>query len=161
MKATAMGFDDMQRTGSGWKRRRMLSSPIARFDPISRQGIADLRESGGGRVCAEHAGAIHSFEQPFGFVGCFGRHKHQLIWRWRDVDASAEIGHEDEGGHRRAFETDGHNETASERFLPFQSVRTRSEAGLGRLETYLLSPPVPAEQCRLGNADCAGRRPRR
>ena len=89
-----MRFDDMQRAGSegGCKRRRTLASPIVRFDPLSRQGIADLRESGGGRVCAEHADDIHSFEQPVGFVGCFGRHKHQLICRRQDVDASAEIG---------------------------------------------------------------------
>ncbi len=89
-----MRFDDMQRAGSGggWKRRRMLTSPLVRFDPLSRQGIADLHESGGGRVFAEHAGDIHRFEQPVGFVGCFGRHKHQLIWRRQDVDASAEIG---------------------------------------------------------------------
>ena len=90
-----MRFDDMQRAGSGgdWKRRRTLASPLVRFDPLSRQGIADLHESGGGRVCAEHAGDIHSFKHPVGFVVCFGRYKRQLIWRRRrDVDASVEIG---------------------------------------------------------------------
>ena len=72
-------FDDMRRAGnqSGWKSCRMLSSPFVRFDSISREGIAALREPGGRWICAKHASNTYSLEQPVEFVRRFGRHKHQ------------------------------------------------------------------------------------